>query len=177
MDKKVKIGIISTITIVAISVVTVVILKSLKEDKTGEGELLGEGEVIKVIRYAGEYQGKLDYMYEQVTKGDKPCEDLNIQEAVHWMSNSIIKARGNARRGFIEPTPENIEKLIAIVERSKPTNKNFYEKTLKEWLKGNFIDAKELHNEAWTCLDGDVGKAISADENRIDAIKKEHFEK
>lgn len=182
MDKKVKIGIAIGISTIAVFVGVGLAFKPTKEDKTGEGAVIKEvqnkeGELIEVIRYSDDYQSQLDYMYEQVTKQNKTCIDFDIQTVVHWMSNSTIKAKGNARRGFIEPNPDNINKLITIVQKSDPKNKNFYEKTLTEWSQGNFVDAKELHNKAWTCLDGDIGKAIGPDEDRINTIKKDHFQK
>lgn len=182
MDKKIKIGVAIGVFAIVIFMGVAMRIKPTKEDKTGEDGVIKEvknkeGEAVEIIRYSDEYQSQLDYMYEQVTKDKNTCIDFDVQTVVHWMSNSTIKAKGNARRGFIEPNPKNIDKLITIVQKSNPTNKNFYEKTLKEWLNGNFIDAKELHNKAWTCLDGDIGKATGPDENRINTIKKEHFEK
>lgn len=182
MDKKFKIGLIGGLVIASIFIITIVVYTYSTEYKTGDGAITKEvknekGEVIETIRYSDLYQQELDDMYDKMKKGNIDYSDSDVQTLVHWMANSTIKAKKNIKRGFIEPRPDNIEKLMKIIDKTDPTNGKFYQQTLSEWLKGNFIDTKDLHNKAWDCLNGEVGKAIGPDENRINQIKKDHFEK
>ncbi|MFD3447176.1 DUF6241 domain-containing protein [Microbacteriaceae bacterium 4G12] len=81
-----------------------------------------------------------------------------IIDSMHKMLHQKVLAP--EKKDFIAMSPENIKKLIRILEESdKLTNRDEYLNILGKWEKGDFSQAVEEHNFVWQRAGGEVGKA------------------
>lgn len=93
-------------------------------------------------------------------------EQWEIVEDVHAMANVVISAVDGRRSELVDPSPENLDKVIAQIE----SHEDFLTEilpALKEWRKGNFIDTIKVHNHVWDMLNGNIGRAIAPSEEGI----------
>lgn len=93
-------------------------------------------------------------------------EQIDIIDEVHAMANTVIDAVDGRKFELVDPSPKNLDRVIAQIE----SHENFLTEilpALKEWRKGNFIDAVKVHNHVWNMLNGNMGKAITPSEAGI----------
>ncbi len=119
MDNKVKIGVISLISVVILGTAGFMIFKndSTTNQLSKNGEKV-KSETGKEVTYTDTYQSMLDNAYNGM-KDNKSFkfENYNVYDLVHWISNPVITAKENKKIGFIEPSPQNIDKIIVVVEK------------------------------------------------------------
>ncbi|SCH53218.1 MULTISPECIES: DUF6241 domain-containing protein [unclassified Romboutsia] len=107
---------------------------------------------------------------------ESPKSEYLAVQFIHKMSNSIINPIDNKKYGNIEITPKSIELAISGLEYIKNNEaRNYLYAELNKWKKGEFRNAVEVHNYVWNILDGQVGKAISINEERIEDIINNYF--
>lgn len=177
MDNKVKIGVISLISVIILGIAVFMIFKNdSKTNQLGKNDEKIKSETGKEITYTETYQSMLDNAYNGM-KDNKSFkfENYNVYDLVHWISNPVITAKENKKIGFIEPSPQNIDKLIVVVEKSDISHKKFFLETLEKWKKGDFVDVVDMHNTAWKMLDGNIGKAKGPDEYEINNLKEKYY--
>ncbi|MDU3335310.1 DUF6241 domain-containing protein [Paraclostridium bifermentans] len=168
MGKKIIIGVMSLILVGALFV-GVNVLKDDKKVKLDES-------VSSSLEYSGSIQEILNKTYGRAKSSEKfEYKDEELYSLVHWISNPVIKSKKNKRIGFLEPSPENIDKMIYILDKSQLGPHKFFIKSLNEWKKGNFVEVEEVHNTAWKMLDGNVGRAIDRDEYEINKLKEKYY--
>jgi hypothetical protein len=177
MNNKVKIGAISVVVLLVIGVIGFYLFGDNKKSIPGnESKNTVKTESGETVSYSDSYQGLLDKEYDKANSDKKfEYKQDDIYNLVHWISNPVIKAKGNQKIGLIEPTPENIDKLITILEKTPIAHQDFFIKSLKEWKKGDFVDVKDVHNTAWKMLDGNIGKAKSPDDFAINNLKEKYY--
>lgn len=111
--------------------------------------------------------------YENV---EAPLSEYSAVQLVHQMSNSIIKAVDDRKYGEIPITPFNINQAIGGLKYIQDEGAASYlNNALLRWKEGDFSNAVLVHNFVWEMLDGEVGKAISINKEKVDAIKNKHF--
>ncbi|MGL5757037.1 MAG: DUF6241 domain-containing protein [Paraclostridium sp.] len=178
MDSKIKIGIIGATIIIVGGVIGYNFIGKDKGSELNKSNVKSqvESESGKEVTYSDTYQNMLNKYYDEIKAGKKfSSESYDAYDLVHWMSNSVIEAKEGKKIGFIEPSPENIEKLITILKSSSVSHKDFFIETLGKWKKGDFDKVKDMHNTAWKMLDGNIGKATGPDENEINKLKEKYY--
>lgn len=105
-----------------------------------------------------------------------PVGEYESVQFIHKMANTIIKAGDNRKYGEIQITPTNIKIAQAVVKNINNIEaQNYLNNELHKWSEGNFDNGVAVHNYVWHMLDGEIGKAISLDYERIESIKNIYF--
>lgn len=168
MGRKIIIGVISLILVGALFV-GVNVLKDDKKVKLDEN-------VSSSLEYSGSIQKILDKTYDKAKSSEKfEYKEEEIYSLVHWIANPVIKSKKNKRVGFLEPSPDNLDKMIYILDKAPLGPHKFFKESLSEWKKGNFVEVEDVHNTAWKMLDGNVGRAIDRDEFEINRLKEKYY--
>lgn len=178
MDNKIKIGVITATIIIVGGVIGYNFIGKDKSSVSNGSNIKSqvESESGKDVTYSDTYQSMLDKAYDEIKAGKKfNSETYDIYDLIHWMSNSVIEAKEGKKIGFLEPSPENIEKLITILKDSNVNHKDFFIETLGKWKKGEFVKVEDVHNTAWKMLDGNIGKATGPDNHEINKLKEKYY--
>ena len=111
--------------------------------------------------------------YENV---EAPLSEYSAVQLIHQMSNSIIRAVDNRKYGEIPITPFNINQGIEGLKYIQDEGAvSYLNNALLKWKEGDFNNAVLVHNFVWEMLDGEVGKAISINSEKVDTIKNKYF--
>lgn len=111
--------------------------------------------------------------YENV---EAPLSEYSAVQLIHQMSNSIIRAVDDRKYGEIPITPFNINQGIEGLKYIQDEGAASYlNNALLKWKEGDFSNAVLVHNFVWEMLDGEVGKAISINSEKVDIIKNKYF--
>lgn len=107
-------------------------------------------------------------------------QDIKLEkdtiDLIHHMSNYLIfAANNNAKIGIVEVTPDNIEMAITEVKENMKDKK--LERMLEKWREGDFGNATIVHNYVWRKLNGQIGYAISIDENAVDSVLEKYYDR
>ncbi len=83
---------------------------------------------------------------------------------------------------FVEITEERIDEMILILDKAKETKKYFnhdyYSRALKEWEKGNFDNAIDVHNELWLFIGTSIqAKRLLTKEEERTYLEKDHTDR
>lgn len=112
----------------------------------------------------------------QVNNLYMPNSEYQSIQFIHEMANSIIKAVDDRKYGIVEITPESVDIAITSLGYVKDNGvKEYLNRQLLNWKKGNFDNAVEVHNYVWNILGGEVGKAISIKHDEVNKIKSKYF--
>lgn len=112
----------------------------------------------------------------QVNNLYMPNSEYQSIQFIHEMANSIIKAVDDRKYGIVEITPESVDIAITSLGYVKDNGvKEYLNRQLLNWKKGNFDNAVEVHNYVWNILGGEVGKAISIKQGEVNKIKSKYF--
>ncbi|HSQ87574.1 DUF6241 domain-containing protein [Romboutsia sp.] len=102
-------------------------------------------------------------------------EDSSIQ-LIHEMSNGIIHAVDDMKRGYTEISPKTIDVAIEGLKNIQDEGvRNYLHNELNKWKNGEFDNGVEVHNCVWNMLDGEIGRAGSIDYKEVEKIKNNHF--
>ena len=93
-------------------------------------------------------------------------EQWEIINDVHAMANTVINAVDGRKFALIDPSPENLDRVIEQIEGYDDFLTEILP-ALKEWRKGNFINTVKVHNHVWNMLNGNIGKATAPSEDGI----------
>lgn len=105
-----------------------------------------------------------------------PASEYLEVQLIHKMSNSIIKAIDNRKYGEVEITPQNIDKAIEGLKYIEDEGcKSYLYNELSKWKNGNFSNGVFIHNFVWDMLNGEIGKAISVNNEKVESIKNTYF--
>ncbi|WP_195940409.1 DUF6241 domain-containing protein [Romboutsia sp. 1001713B170131_170501_G6] len=112
----------------------------------------------------------------QVNNLYMPNSEYQSIQFIHEMANSIIKAVDDRKYGIVEITPESVDIAITSLGYVKDNDvKEYLNRQLLNWKKGDFDNAVEVHNYVWNILGGEVGKAISIKHDEVNKIKSKYF--
>lgn len=100
-------------------------------------------------------------------------EDIEIMsekefmQTMHEMTHQKVKA--NEKWGYTPMTPQQIEKMLMILDKADYKHEDFYREALTAWKNGDFSNAVKVHNTIWEWQGGTIGKAyglMSPEEER-----------
>jgi hypothetical protein len=95
-------------------------------------------------------------------------DEQDIVEEIHLMSNSLIQAEDNMVWGKDKVNKASIDKVIKMLDQAAVNTKT---KKLREivvrWQQGDFSQIVDDHNFVWDLLGGTVGRAKSADSEKV----------
>ncbi|MCH1960525.1 MULTISPECIES: DUF6241 domain-containing protein [Romboutsia] len=112
----------------------------------------------------------------QVNNLYMPNSEYQSIQFIHEMANSIIKAIDDRKYGMVEITPESVDIAITSLGYIKDNGvKEYLNRQLLNWKKGDFDNAVEVHNYVWNILGGEVGKAIAIKHDEVNKIKSKYF--
>ncbi|KAA0548377.1 hypothetical protein FZW96_07320 [Bacillus sp. BGMRC 2118] len=100
-----------------------------------------------------------------------------VQVAIHYMSHQKVYAE--EKWGAIELTPDNVERLLAVVQENKEEFyfTDTYFDILERWAREDFSRAQHDHNDMWNIQRGTVGEATRLlTENEEQEFIEKHFE-
>lgn len=107
---------------------------------------------------------------------EAPLTEYSAVQLIHQMSNSIIKAIDDRKFGEIPVTPFNIDQAIEGIKYIQDEGSASYlQNALLKWKEGDFSNAVLVHNFVWEMLDGEIGKAISVNNKRVEQIKNKYY--
>ncbi|MBP3041557.1 hypothetical protein J9303_19125 [Bacillaceae bacterium Marseille-Q3522] len=95
-------------------------------------------------------------LQDELTNYQTMTENEILQE-IHNMSHQKVEA--DEKWGFSLITPEKVEKLYEVIEKSDFKYRDKVLSLLQPWLQGDFSNAVTVHNEIWELQDGTIGKA------------------
>ena len=88
------------------------------------------------------------------------------------MSNQIINPIDGKKNGIIKITPKNIEIALNSLEFIPDDYaKDYLYSELNKWKNGNFENGILVHNYVWHMLNGNIGRALSLDEEQVNKIQ------
>lgn len=103
-------------------------------------------------------------------------DEYGVVNFIHQMANQIINPADGKKFGVINITPENIDiALKSIKNINNDEARDYLKKELTRWKNGDFDNAVEVHNYVWHMLDGQIGIAVSPDEQEINKIREKYF--
>lgn len=83
--------------------------------------------------------------------------ESSVQHAIHIMSHQKIKA--DRKWGFLQITPQRIDRLIEVVEANSYQYEATYLSILYAWKEGDFSRVDQDHNAIWKLQGGTIGEA------------------
>ena len=140
-----------------------------QESGTKETTAEASGSSVDPARYLGDGE-------ESISENGIPSEN-KFQEYIHGMTHQKVVA--DKKWGIYQISEERIDNMLKVLEKIEGTADeykyyDFYLETLKEWDKGNFGNAVEVHNYIWSLNGGTIGKAkrLMTNEEEQEYIKK-----
>lgn len=92
--------------------------------------------------------------YELYTES---LEETQFQQTLHEMTHQKIHAE--AKWGATEITEEQIDTMLATMEKESYVHEEYYREVLTAWKNGDFSNAVEVHNKIWEIQGGTIGRA------------------
>lgn len=128
----------------------VVILTFWLADKVTKGLMVAEENKTEVIEVKTEGAVKKEY-------SDGIPSESEYMQILHEMTHQKVDAE--QKWGFTPNTPEQIDKMLKILDEADYEHEKFYREALEAWKKGDFSNAVEVHNTIWNWQNGNIGKA------------------
>lgn len=134
-------------------------------DRNGESEKAGNQDI--------ENQESKEKVFVPKDQDLTISEDIEIMsekefmQTMHEMTHQKVKA--SEKWGFTPMTPQQIEKMLLILDKADYKHEDFYREALNAWKNGDFSNAVEVHNTIWEWQGGTIGKAyglMSPEEER-----------
>lgn len=139
--------------------------KEIEEEIKEEGQVWSDEE---------ETEEKYIQVYEEDVY--VPFDEESSKQLIHEMSNGIINAVDDMKRGYTEISPKTIDVAIEGLKNIQDEGtRNYLRNELNKWKNGNFDNGVEVHNCVWNMLDGEIGRAGSIDYKEVEKIKNNHF--
>lgn len=85
------------------------------------------------------------------------AKEKQFQRKLHRMTHQKVKA--DIKWGSEEITDKHINELLNELKQTDYKHKDRYREILKNWKKGNFSNAVEVHNAMWEIDEGTTGRA------------------
>ncbi|MGB8001062.1 MAG: DUF6241 domain-containing protein [Anaerobacillus sp.] len=125
-----------------------------KDGGTTETSANASGSSVDPARYIGDGE-------ESIVEDGIPSEN-KFQDYIHGMTHQKVVA--DKKWGIYQISEERIDNMLQVLDNIKGTKDeykhfDFYLETLKEWDKGNFGNAVDVHNYIWNLNGGTIGKA------------------
>lgn len=132
---------------------------------------------VKVTRYKVNTNSlKEKVEIEEINKTGEISNEAEVVNFIHQMSNQIINPVDGKKYGVLNITPNNIEIALKSIKNINDQEARDYLSTeLSKWKEGVFSNAVEVHNYVWHMLGGNIGRASSLDDKKIDDIVNKYF--